>query len=1306
MLLHNTATLLLLQKIMSKSVTRVSINHLQDQLKHCWQGDRIRLSSQLRRMRHSDQNKLADLEALSAQIEQSCEKVRHRRALSAQRIQYPTELPISQSRDEILACIQQHQVSIICGETGSGKTTQLPKICLEAGLGSRGLIAHTQPRRLAARSVASRIAEEMQAELGQLIGYKVRFTDKSRSDSLLKVMTDGILLAEIIHDPYLNQYDCIIIDEAHERSLNIDFLLGYLKRLLPKRPDLKIIITSATIDPERFAQHFDNAPIISVSGRTYPVEVRYHSREDETGKLLQELPQAIADAVDELSREGNGDILVFLSGERDIREAANFLNKCQLRNTDVLPLLARLSASEQNKIFHSSSRRRIILATNVAETSLTVPGIRYVIDSGLARISRYSWRSKIQRLPIEKISQASANQRKGRCGRIADGICIRLYNEEDFNQRNEFTEPEIQRTNLASVILQMQQMNLGHVDDFPFVEPPDKRLISDGYKLLFELAAIDKKNNLTKIGKKLSQIPVDPRLSRMLFEAEKESSLAEVLIIVAALATQDPRERPMDKQQAADEAHQKFKDERSDFLSFLNIWSRFEIQKKKLSNNKLRQWCKQNFLSWMRIREWQDTHRQIGETLKKLNLRLNQNEADYAAIHSALLAGLLSHIGFKDEDREYLGARNRKYQIFPGSALFKKSPKWIISSEIIETSKVYARNNAKIELHWIEQKAQHLLKHSYQNPHWEKKRAQVAALEQTSLFGLIINPQRKINYGPIDPAISREIFIRSALVQGEFECREDFFKHNSKLINQIETLEAKSRRQDILIDDEELYQFYNQKIPVHIYSGPAFFKWLKKITDKEKSQLFLQQSDIMQHDAQHITDYDFPDQLNMNGIDFPLEYHFDPSHKRDGITLIAPQATIQAIDIQYCEWLVPGMLLEKMTALIRSLPKQLRKNFVPAPEYAKVCFENCTAYQGSLCNNMANELFKVTGTEIPYDAWNLDQLDEHLFLNFRIINENNKIISESKKLNANVIDKENSPAIITQQKKLDIECDQVDASILGKIPRTIEHKLQGINITAYPALCKEGKQVALRVFQSPKQAQLEHHNALHQLYINNLTEQLKHLRRSLPNIRNLCLHYQSIDSCDNLKHNIITLLIEDKFNYAVVNNADEFQQRLEQGKVELYEAAEHWCHLFAQIFQQFHRLNKSLKNPPLNWLDALNDIKQHLNQLVYKDFILHTKREWLREYPRYLKAIQSRLEKLQGKPEQDRKFRLELTDLYQEYKKRHDLLTEKNIQSSDLQFYRWMLEEYRVSLFAQSLGTKQAVSAKRLKKLWSEIKEA
>ena len=879
-------------------------------------------------------------------------------------VSYPEELPVSQKRDEIIEAITNNQVIVICGETGSGKTTQLPKMCLDAGLGINGMIGHTQPRRLAARSVANRIAEELKTQVGEAVGFKVRFTDTLSDSSLIKLMTDGILLSEIHHDPYLNHYDCIIIDEAHERSLNIDFLLGYLKQLLHKRKDLKVIITSATIDPERFSRHFNNAPIIEVSGRTYPVEVEYRDPHNDTLQST-DLQLAIGDCVDEISRKDRGDILVFLSGERDIRETAIYLSRQNLQNTEVLPLLARLSASEQNKIFNRSSKRRIILSTNVAETSLTVPGIKYVIDSGIARISRYSWRSKIQRLPIEPISQASANQRKGRCGRVSSGICYRLYSEEDFNQREEFTVPEIQRTNLAAVILQMENMQLGHVEDFPFVEPPDSRLVNDGYKLLHELGAIDSNNKVTPIGKQLSRLPVDPKLGRILIEAGTENCLTEALVIVSALAVQDPRERPLDKKQAADEAHKKFVDNRSDFISWCNIWSNYHENKKALSGNKLRKWCKDNFISWMRMREWIDTHRQIKKMLDELKFKFNSSEASYEAIHRSLLTGFLSQIGFKEEGHEYQACRQRKFHIFPGSGLFKKGPKWVIASEIVETQKVYARNLAKIEPEWIEAKAAHLLKHSYTQAHWEKKSAQVAAIRKTTLFGLLINPGKKINYGPVNPAESREIFIRSALAQGDFDCSHDFFKHNKKLIDNIESLEAKSRRQDILVDENELYDFYDNKLPEGIYSGAQLHKWVKK---NDTSILFLTEQDLMQKSTEHISEDLFPDSIEINSILFPLDYHFDPSNHCDGITLIVPVAGLDSLDITACDWLVPGMLLEKMTELIRSLPKQLRKNFVPAPNYAEACLDALTAGENTLTNAMSKHLKKMTGTDIPYDA--------------------------------------------------------------------------------------------------------------------------------------------------------------------------------------------------------------------------------------------------------------------------------------------------------------------------------------------------
>ncbi len=807
---------------------------------------------------------------LQKQIDKSAEKFKLR-LQNKPVTSYPDELPVSQKRDEIITAINNNQVIIICGETGSGKTTQLPKMCLDAGLGIHAMIGHTQPRRLAARSVANRIAEELNTQAGNAVGYKVRFDDALNELSLIKLMTDGVLLSEIHHDPFLNQYDCIIIDEAHERSLNIDFLLGYLKRLITKRRDLKIIITSATIDPQRFAKHFNDAPIIEVSGRTFPVDVEYRNTENEDGDT-RDLSAAIADCVDEISHhklnDNCGDILVFLSGERDIREAADYLSKQNLRNTEILPLLARLSAAEQNRIFKpSGSKRRIILSTNVAETSLTVPGIKYVIDSGLARISRYSWRSKIQRLPIEKISQASANQRKGRCGRVSSGICYRLYSEDDFNLRNEFTDPEIQRTNLAAVILQMQNMQLGQVEDFPFVEPPDSRLISDGYKLLYELGAINDSHQITPTGKQLARLPIDPKLGRILIESVKEHCLNETLVIVSALAVQDPRERPLNKQQAADEAHKKFTDKRSDFISWLNLWNKYHSSRQTLSGNKLRKWCKDNFISWLRMREWIDTHRQISKMLKELKLKFNTSDASYDQIHRALITGFLSQIGFKEEGHEYQGCRQRKFHIFPGSGLFNHGPKWVVASDIVETQKVYARHLAKIEPQWVNEKAGHLIRHNYTEAHWEKKSAQVSATRKSTLFGLLVNPGTKINYGPVNPNESREIFIRSALVQGDFDCKHDFYLKNRQLINEIETLEAKSRRQDILIDDNDLYEFYENNLPDNIYSGPQLNKWVK---NHDQRILILNIDDLMKQDASHVSQLDFPDTILINDIRFPL----------------------------------------------------------------------------------------------------------------------------------------------------------------------------------------------------------------------------------------------------------------------------------------------------------------------------------------------------------------------------------------------------------------------------------------------------
>jgi len=1221
---------------------------------------------------------------------------------------YPDDLPVSQKHDQIVTAIKNHPVIIICGETGSGKTTQLPKMCLDAGLGIAGMIGHTQPRRLAARSVANRIAEELKTQPGNVVGYKVRFSDSLGENSLIKLMTDGVLLSEIHHDPFLNQYDCIIIDEAHERSLNIDFLLGYLKQLIRKRQDLKIIITSATIDPQRFATHFDNAPIIEVSGRTFPVEVEYRDTENSEGET-RDLQLAIADCVDEITHHSYGDILVFLSGERDIRETADYLSKQNLHNTEILPLLARLSAAEQNKIFKlSGGKRRIILSTNVAETSLTVPGIKYVIDSGLARISRYSWRSKIQRLPIERISQASANQRKGRCGRVSAGICYRLFSEDDFNLRSEFTEPEIQRTNLAAVILQMEQMQLGHVENFPFVEPPDPRLVSDGYKLLYELGAINEHHKITAIGKQLARLPIDPKLGRILIESVKENCLSETLIIVSALAVQDPRERPLNKQQAADEAHKKFTDKKSDFISWLNIWNKYHLTKNELSGNKLRKWCKDHFISWLRMREWIDTHRQIKKMLVELKLKFNSSEAGYDPIHRALITGFLSQVGFKDEGHEYQGCRQRKFHIFPGSGLFNHGPKWVVASDIVETQKVYARHLAKIEPQWIAEKASHLIKHSYTEAHWEKKSAQVAATRKSTLFGLLINPGNKINYGPVNPQEAREIFIRSALVQGDFECRHDFYNKNRQLIDEIETLEAKSRRQDILIDDNDLYAFYDQHLPADIYSGPQLNKWVK---NNATGHLILNIDDLMKQNADHVSDNLFPDTILINDIQFPLEYHFDPSHHCDGVTLITPAAGLASLNSTVCDWLVPGLLLEKMTELIRSLPKQLRKNFVPAPNFAELCFDELTPGNTSLTLSMSAHLKKITGTDIPYDAWHTDKLADYLQFNFRVISADGKTLQQSRDLNFlqrtySDFKDDSQPIKTTHQ----FEQDDVDYTILDKIPKDVEINNNGIIMKAFPVLVTTGsaskaRQVDVRIINSKHEAQEKHFAGLRQLFINALSQPVKHLKARLSAQQNLCAKYISIGTCEQLKTQIIFRIIDQLFTQHLPKTTAEFESLLEN-RQDIDEKTTEFIALLSEILNLYHSLKKKLKNPPLNWLDAMTDIQDQLNNLLHNDFVLTTPSENLINYRRYLKAIEKRLDKIQANPDRDRKSRIEISALWAEYKKRADALTSNQQRSTQLEQYRWLLEEYRISLFAQEIGTLSPVSAKRLKKIWNDIADA
>ena len=1267
--------------------------------------DRHRLRQRLRRLKPQDRN---GLEKLVSEIQVSSQK-RQQRQNNLPTPAYPDELPVSERRQEILEAIQQHQVVIVAGETGSGKTTQLPKICLEAGRGIDGLIGHTQPRRIAARSVATRIASELQTELGHAVGYKVRFSDRTRPESYIKLMTDGILLAESQADRFLNQYDTLIIDEAHERSLNIDFLLGYLRKLLPKRPELKLIITSATIDTERFAKHFDNAPIIEVSGRAYPVELRYrplqmHDEEEQD----RDVQQAICDAVDELAQLGQGDVLIFLPGEREIRETAESLRKHHPPHTEILPLYARLSASEQNRIFQSHKGRRIVLSTNVAETSLTVPGIRYVIDPGLARLSRYSHRTKVQRLPIEKISQASANQRAGRCGRVGPGVCIRLYSEEDFNLRPDFTDPEIKRSNLASVILQMTSLRLGDIDAFPFVEAPERKMIGDGYKLLEELGAVDNQRRLTNTGKQLAKLPLDPRVARMVLAAKGENCLSEVLIIASALSVNEPRERPHEKQQAADEKHKQFSDARSDFLTYLNLWQTYHEQSHHLSNNKLRKWCKEHYISYLRMREWHDVQVQLKSLISELGWRPNQQAAGDDAIHRALLAGLLGNVANKSEKQEYTGARSIKLNIFPGSALFKKSPKWIMAAELVETARMYARIVAKIEPEWIEQVAGDLCKRSCFDPHWEKKPAAVMAYERVTLYGLVVNPRRKIHFGRINPAQARELFIRGALVEGEFNTRAGFLEHNKSVVAEIESLEAKSRRRDVLVDEQVLFDFYDKRVPEDIYGGRKFERWRKEVEKQQPRLLYLTKEDLMLHGASDVTEAQFPDVLEVEGMSLKLSYHFEPGHVEDGITLTIPLPALNLLKPQRFEWLVPGLLHEKTCQLLKSLPKFLRRNFVPVPNFADACLQVLAPANGSLLDALQYQLFRMSGVKIKAEDWDVQKLTPHMCMNFKVVGDNGEQVAMGRDL-------------LVLQSKLKDQAQQSFAAVpvwdgerenirewdFGELPLQVDFERNGVQMRGYPALIDKKESISINLLDTQQQAEQETRKALRRLVMFAQPEKIKYLNKNLPGLKQMCLYYAPIGRCEALQSDLVDSVIDRAFFYnsPMVRTKAEFDVCLSQGKEKMMDAANEVCTLVEAALALHHELNKKLKgNLSPAYLHAVADIKEQLQGLIYPGVVSQTPAEWLNEYPRYLKAINMRLEKLSGSLARDRAAILEIKPLWQEYLAHREKHQRQGVVSDPaLEIYRWMIEELRVSLFAQELKTKMPVSVKRLKQKLLEV---
>ncbi|WP_428479744.1 ATP-dependent RNA helicase HrpA [Photobacterium japonica] len=1282
-------------------------------IQDCMIRDRFRLHKRVQGAARikNEQAKHVVFDEIALDIAKSMQTV-ELRATQRPTIRYPEQLPVSQKKDDIAEAIKHNQVVIVAGETGSGKTTQLPKICMELGLGTKGMIGHTQPRRLAARTVAGRIAEELQCELGSYVGYKVRFNDQVSDRSQVKLMTDGILLAEIQNDRYLSQYDTIIIDEAHERSLNIDFIMGYLRELLPKRPDLKVIITSATIDPERFSKHFNNAPIIEVSGRTFPVDVRYRPMADDSDESDRDQLQAIFDAVDELCDEGLGDILIFMNGEREIRDTADALEKRKLRDTEILPLYARLSANEQNRVFQTHAGRRIILSTNVAETSLTVPGIKYVIDPGTARISRYSYRTKVQRLPIERISQASANQRKGRCGRVAEGICIRLYSEEDFLSRPEFTDPEILRTNLASVILQMTAIGLGDIQAFPFVEAPDNRNIQDGIRLLEELGAInpkatDPRKRLSEMGRKLARLPIDPRLARMVLEAPKQGALREVMIIASALSIQDPRERPSDKQQASDEKHRRFNDKDSDFLTFVNLWNYIQEQQKALSGNQFRRQCKKDYLNYLRVREWQDIYYQVSQVVKELEYRLNDQEASYDGVHTALLAGMLSHIGMKDQEKnEYHGARNARFNIFPGSGIFKKQPKWVMVAELVETSRLWGRIAAKIQPEWVEPLAEHLIKRSYSEPHWEKKQASVAAWEKVTIYGIPVVPKRKVNYGRIDPVLSRELFVRSALVEGDWETKHKFFHQNRKLLKEVEELEHKSRRRDILIDDDALFDFYDQRVEHTVVSGRHFDTWWKKASRDNAELLNFEREMLFRGDASHVTDLDYPNFWHQANLKLKLSYQFEPGEDSDGVTVHVPLPILNQVTVDGFDWQIPGLRQELVIALIKSLPKPVRRNFVPAPNYADAFLARTEAMAMPLLDSLEKELKRMTGVTVMREDWNVEQIPDHLKITYRVVDHRNRKLKESKDLYS-LKDglKEKVQETLSKVADDDIEQEGLKTWSFGQLPERYQQKRGGFEVKAYPAIVDNKDSVGIKLFETEEEQRTAMQQGQRRLVLLNVPSPIKYLHANLPNKSKLGLYFNPygrvMDLIDDCIACGIDKLIEQKGGLAW--DPEAFEAMKEHIRGELGDTVVEIAKQVEEILTTAFNINKRLKGRiDLSMAFALSDIKAQIEGLIFKGFATECGWRRLPDILRYMRAIERRMEKLPIDPNKDRMHILKVESVVSDYKELLNKIPKGQPVPEKVREIRWMIEELRVSYFAQQLGTPYPISDKRVRNAINE----
>jgi ATP-dependent helicase HrpA len=1274
--------------------------------------------------------------AVLAEIEGEIEKAEARIAARRARVPavgYPEQLPVSQKKDEIAQAIRDHQVVVIAGETGSGKTTQIPKICLELGRGVRGMIGHTQPRRIAARTVAERVAEELETPLGEAVGWKVRFTDQVDPEAtFIKLMTDGILLAEIQTDRELRAYDTIIVDEAHERSLNIDFLLGYLAQLLPRRPDLKVVITSATIDPERFSRHFGDAPIVEVSGRTYPVEVRYRPLlEEDSQDADRDQITAITDAVEELMAEGPGDILVFLSGEREIRDTADALNKKQYRFTEVLPLYARLSHAEQHRVFQPHTGRRIVLATNVAETSLTVPGIKYVIDPGFARISRYSHRTKVQRLPIEPISQASANQRKGRCGRTSDGICIRLYSEEDFLSRPEFTDAEILRTNLASVILQMTAAGLGDIEKFPFIDPPDHRNIRDGVQLLQELGALDPaqkdpRKRLTPIGRKLAQLPVDPRLARMVLEADKNGCAREVMVIAAALSIQDPRERPADKQTQADQLHARFRDETSDFLAFLNLWRYLREQQKERGSSSFRRMCKQEFLNFLRIREWQDIYTQLRTVAKQMGIHLNEQDAPADRIHISLLAGLLSHIGMKDvrESKdsgpgarrdggrnEYLGARNAKFAIFPGSALFKKPPRFVMSAELVETSRLWARVNARIEPEWVEPLAGHLVKRTYSEPHWEKDQAAVMAYEKVTLYGVPIVARRKVNYGRIDPEVSRELFIRHALVEGDWRTHHKFFADNRRLLSEVEELEHRARRRDIVVDDETLFDFYDQRVPAHVVSGAHFDSWWKRKRQEQPDFLDFEREMLVRESAQEVTKADYPDTWRQGDLRFRVTYQFEPGADADGVTVHIPLQVLNQVTGEGFDWQIPGLREELVTELIRSLPKPIRRNYVPAPNYAMAFLEQAQVSSEPLTVAMARELRRMVGVPFEPEDFDWSKVPDHLKITFRVVDERRRKLAEDKDLEALKLRlrpkarKALSRAAAASAERaggVSLERSGLTDWTIGTLPRVFETRRAGQPVKAYPALVDDGDTVSVRLFDTEAEQAEAMWRGTRRLILRNIpVNPAKFASDRLTNQQKLALSANPHGSVQALFDDCATAaadrLIAD-FGGPVWDE-ESYRKLFDTVRAEIVDLTVRTVGQVQQVlaaWQACERRLKGVRSPAL--LPNLADVRQQVDALVKPGFVTEAGIRRLPDLMRYLVAVDRRLQQMPVNVQRDTTRMQKVHEMQDEYAWLLEQLPQGRPVPERVREIRWMIEELRVSYFAHALGTAYPVSDKRIVK--------